>query len=158
MSLIKCKECGNEVSSKAETCPKCGVRIARKPIGCGAAIALMFLFVVIGMSVKSIFLPDTSVAPPATSEEKAAARRQIAADDAKYACREFMKERLKAPATAKFPYYKDFVSRPNGPDEFEISSYVDAQNAYGAMIRISFDCTVRKDAAGTWRLLAIYSN
>ena len=25
MALIKCKECGSEVSDKAETCPKCGV-------------------------------------------------------------------------------------------------------------------------------------
>ena len=24
MSLIKCKECGSEVSEKAKTCPKCG--------------------------------------------------------------------------------------------------------------------------------------
>lgn len=28
MSLIKCPECGHQVSSKAETCPECGVRIA----------------------------------------------------------------------------------------------------------------------------------
>lgn len=28
MSLIKCPECGHEVSSKAETCPQCGVKIA----------------------------------------------------------------------------------------------------------------------------------
>ena len=28
MSLIKCPECGQEVSSKAETCPHCGVKIA----------------------------------------------------------------------------------------------------------------------------------
>ena len=24
MSVIKCKECGSEVSEKAKTCPKCG--------------------------------------------------------------------------------------------------------------------------------------
>lgn len=28
MALIKCKECGNEVSSKAESCPKCGYNVA----------------------------------------------------------------------------------------------------------------------------------
>lgn len=28
MALIKCKECGNEVSSKAEACPKCGYSVA----------------------------------------------------------------------------------------------------------------------------------
>lgn len=34
MSLIKCKECGNPVSSKAEQCPKCGFVISKKGAGC----------------------------------------------------------------------------------------------------------------------------
>lgn len=34
MSLIKCKECGNSVSSKAEQCPKCGFVIKKKGGGC----------------------------------------------------------------------------------------------------------------------------
>jgi hypothetical protein len=32
--MIKCKECGGEVSSKADACPKCGVRLKAKPSGC----------------------------------------------------------------------------------------------------------------------------
>ncbi len=28
MALIKCKECGHEVSTKAETCPNCGIQIS----------------------------------------------------------------------------------------------------------------------------------
>lgn len=34
MAMIKCKECGGEVSSKADACPKCGVRLKAKPSGC----------------------------------------------------------------------------------------------------------------------------
>lgn len=30
MALITCRECGNEVSSNAETCPKCGARVKPK--------------------------------------------------------------------------------------------------------------------------------
>jgi SPOR domain len=30
MSLINCKECGNEVSDKASTCPKCGIKLSLK--------------------------------------------------------------------------------------------------------------------------------
>lgn len=29
MAIVKCKECSSDVSSKAETCPKCGVKVAR---------------------------------------------------------------------------------------------------------------------------------
>lgn len=34
MAMIKCKECRAEVSSKAETCPKCGLQLKAKPSGC----------------------------------------------------------------------------------------------------------------------------
>jgi hypothetical protein len=30
MALVKCKECGEEVSTKAKTCPKCGAKAPRK--------------------------------------------------------------------------------------------------------------------------------
>lgn len=48
--LIHCKECGQEISKKAETCPKCGV-ILKKKIGClgyigiGCLVFIMFSFV-----------------------------------------------------------------------------------------------------------------
>jgi ribosomal protein S27AE len=51
MSLIKCKECGNEVSSKAKSCPKCGAQVARKPIGCGSVIIFFFLLFLVGIIV-----------------------------------------------------------------------------------------------------------
>jgi len=43
MALKKCKECGAEISSKAETCPSCGARNKRKPnrpLGCLAVILI----------------------------------------------------------------------------------------------------------------------
>lgn len=42
MAIIKCKECGNEVSSKAKNCPKCGCKVSNG-IGCGTAIGIVFL-------------------------------------------------------------------------------------------------------------------
>jgi len=30
MALVKCKECGQEVSQKAGSCPKCGAPIEKK--------------------------------------------------------------------------------------------------------------------------------
>ena len=32
METIKCKECGKDLSSKAEICPNCGVRVKKKGI------------------------------------------------------------------------------------------------------------------------------
>ena len=47
MALIKCKECGTEVSSKAKTCPKCGIRVADKQYGCLPSIVIIFLGLII---------------------------------------------------------------------------------------------------------------
>lgn len=38
MALTPCKECGNEVSTQAETCPKCGAKVASSSAGFGGLI------------------------------------------------------------------------------------------------------------------------
>ncbi len=51
MAIKKCKECGNGVSTKAESCPKCGA-VLKKKTGClgyiGAGILILFVFGIIG--------------------------------------------------------------------------------------------------------------
>jgi|GEM_PF-492338 len=49
MSMMKCKECGNQVSKKASQCPHCGAP-AKKKAGCGTLLLLGFLgFIAIGV-------------------------------------------------------------------------------------------------------------
>ncbi len=55
MALIKCKECGTEVSSKAENCPKCGAKVANKT-GCGTVLGIMLLLML--FVIGSISTPD----------------------------------------------------------------------------------------------------
>lgn len=49
MGLKKCKECSNEVSTDAESCPQCGA-ILKNNMGCskflGACIIILFIFVI----------------------------------------------------------------------------------------------------------------
>lgn len=51
MAMKKCKECASEVSTKAESCPKCGA-VLKKKTGClgyiGAGILILFVLGVIG--------------------------------------------------------------------------------------------------------------
>lgn len=55
-------------------------------------------------------------------------------------CQEKVKLRLKSPASAEFETsYEDAVKQIND-SIFEISSYVDSQNGYGAMLRTRFHC------------------
>lgn len=78
MALIKCKECGNQVSPKAQSCPRCGARVARKPMGCGTLIAAVLLgAIVLGLGT-SLIGPKTSPspAPPAPTPEQAATKKK----------------------------------------------------------------------------------
>lgn len=69
MALIKCKECGSEVSSKAETCPKCVAKVADKPMGCGSVVGIFFLgLVVIGLFASLSPSGSQSEAPAADSQ------------------------------------------------------------------------------------------
>lgn len=72
-------------------------------------------------------------------------------------CQNFVRDRLRAPATADFPFLDRQVT-PAGNDTYVVASYVDAQNAFGAMIRNDFRCTVRyrggdEAASSSWELV-----
>lgn len=57
---------------------------------------------------------------------------------------DFVKKRLKSPSSAEFPG----VSEKNqhiqelGNHKYKITSWVDSQNSFGAMIRSRFSCTI----------------
>ncbi len=59
MPLKKCKECGNDVSSKAKSCPNCG-SIANKNVNCLTGIIIIFVsLLVVGFVMTSIVGNDS---------------------------------------------------------------------------------------------------
>ena len=64
----------------------------------------------------------------------------------------FVKKRLKSPGSADFPVegYRDVM--PIDGDSYQVESYVDAQNAFGVMIRTPFVGEVVRRMDGGWRL------
>jgi zinc-ribbon domain len=66
MALIKCRECGHEISKKAKTCPNCGGKVKKT----GFFLKLLIAFGVLVMLAEvSKGLPQK---PPPTPEEQAA--------------------------------------------------------------------------------------
>lgn len=56
----------------------------------------------------------------------------------------FIKKKLKSPSTAEFPGVfekKDHIVSMGG-SKYKISSWVDSQNSYGAMMRTNFSCVI----------------
>lgn len=72
MALRKCKECGNEVSTKAESCPKCGA-VLKKKTGCleylAAAFLILIILGVIGSLLDKETSRTTSTRPSSTSSQ-----------------------------------------------------------------------------------------
>jgi hypothetical protein len=60
-------------------------------------------------------------------------------------CKDHVRARLKAPSTAKFPFSEFSVSTVS-PLTYKVSSYVDAQNSFGAQIRSNYICTIKRSA------------
>jgi hypothetical protein len=63
MALMKCKECGNQISSSAKSCPKCGAKV--KSSGCFGKLFKIAVYIVIGFLALSLIVylidpPDKS--------------------------------------------------------------------------------------------------
>jgi hypothetical protein len=57
---------------------------------------------------------------------------------------DFIEQRLKSPSTAEFPGVseKDRHITDLGGGEYQINSWVDSQNGFGAMIRTQWSCKI----------------
>jgi hypothetical protein len=73
-------------------------------------------------------------------------------------CEDFVAEKLKSPGSAEFPgvtdsdYAKTKVLSSKKPWEYRVTGVVDAQNGFGALVRIDYVCTVSTKDADKWTL------
>jgi hypothetical protein len=70
---------------------------------------------------------------------------------------DFIERQLKAPASAKYPNCvgkAEFV----GDGEFVVTTYVDSQNSFGAMIRTSYVMRLKSLGADKWRMLSLVTD
>ena len=69
MALVKCKECGKEISDKAESCPHCGAPQKKKSTqyGCGTLIFFGIIVLVLAGMFSSKD-PSTTPSPPEVSD------------------------------------------------------------------------------------------
>ncbi len=65
---------------------------------------------------------------------------------------ELVKDTLAAPSTARFPWPSEHDVRELGGGRYSVSSYVDSQNVFGAMVRTHYTAIVQDVGDGKWRL------
>jgi hypothetical protein len=74
-------------------------------------------------------------------------------------CQDHVRKRLKAPSSADFPLLERSVTK-TAENTYKVVSYVDAENSFGAKLRSSYVCIIKRtDPKGdkadprSWRLV-----
>lgn len=113
------------------------IQLTRKPmngtqrglVGCFAIFALLFVLLIGGCTIGMMNGGDKKDEPTAY--------------DAKYYCQKFVKDKLKAPSTAKF---SNQVANGAGRS-WTSSGTVESQNSFGGMVATRYSCTLTHNAS-----------
>lgn len=131
----------------------------QKQLGCFGWILVVLVISAIG---NTIWGDDDGDSSSSGDSPVAAAGSSGDSDEDEYgayqACKEFVRDRLRAPSTASFPDYFDFddeIVISHTGNEYTIVSQVDSQNGFGAMLTAPWTCTVT-DTGSTWRLQDVF--
>jgi hypothetical protein len=91
-----------------------------------------------------------------TSTSNSSTGGQVSDDEKLFAwmaAEKIVKQNLKAPSTAKFPFSYNSTSveiKKIDANTFRVNAYVDAENSYGAIIRNNFTITIVKSGSGNF--------
>lgn len=164
MALIKCKECGKEISSQAESCPNCG---RKKPKSTSVLTWIIAGILVCGVisAISESGKKDEQVAAEAqakavqlaamTPEQRAAQVKHDAdmvamkteveeANTARYACQEFVKRSLNDPDAAQFDPASGYFIQRQAPGKYRVEVTVRAKNGFNALRHIAVNCITQK--------------
>lgn len=117
MTLTKCKECGNDVSSSAATCPKCGAKVPKK-----MAIGLL---VISGFAVwffNSVFTGPWSIATKSSGDSLKSVIYRVDGSASRASLTYNNEQGGTQQENVTIPWYKTFVMKPG------TFLYISAQN------------------------------
>jgi hypothetical protein len=125
MALMKCGECGREISDQAAACPGCGAVVPKQSQADGCIPILFVLAIVFVIFIVFVAKNDSSTPRPMDSGV------------VYYTSTDIVKKFLKAPTTTKFaePEGKEAGAFCRSNNAWHVWGYVDSQNSFGAMIR-----------------------
>lgn len=179
MALIKCPECGNDVSTEASACPKCGFPIREK----NSQIkhedeqekeGIPFI------DMRNLDDEQEESAPQINynAEKKGGCLKAVLViigillgiivlgamcsgesdnwnteNKAKTYAELIVKDSLKAPSTAKFcNSAREMTAKNLGGAKWKVTGWVDAENSFGAMIRSDFEVVLELNKNGATRI------
>jgi len=157
-TLKRCVKCNEFVPKEAYKgpmstikCPKCG---ALQPTTSGKIMAVIFLGILLipllflGYKCSTVTSPSSS--PAQVKDGKNTSMAYVMAQG-------FVKKRLKAPSSAKWPGMFDAIDHAKHVygQVYVVRSWVDAQNSFGAMLRMNYECRLEQISEHDWKLLSL---
>jgi len=145
MAITKCKKCEHFYGKKKEKCPKCGLANndiePESNIKLIAGLITVAIFIGLIFGVKSLFTFDSDSNDVTNSYNNSSTNKQLAYN---YAM-DYVKQKLKSPSSAEFPSLFDRQEHITelSSTEYQINSWVESQNSFGAMIKTNFSCLIK---------------
>lgn len=157
---MSCANCGNPLRAGDAFCPKCGTAAERPAAAPPASKPMPMPLKIIGVGFLVLVAASLAFSDPSSSSSSGTpAVTAPTSKDAKWMCRQFMEDSLKAPATAKFSNSQQQSATALGNSTWSVSGgYVDSENSFGANIRTRFSCTVRHTGGDSWRLESLQTD
>ncbi len=109
MALQKCKECGHEISKKADKCPNCGAPQKPKQYGCGTLIVVVLL----GGFLISLFTGNNTSSTKPSSQSSKSVSTQPA----------------KTQAEKKNDYVAKLKREIDGLEKYKVDTYLDSKDS-----------------------------
>ena len=164
--MVKCPECNTEISSKAESCPKCGHKHA-KTSGCAKVAAIAIGIAVLFGIYMSNEIDDVNaktaareaqrraaLTPEQKSAEDAAKATSKEREDAQFVCQDFVRKTLQDPDSAQLADYHTYPTEHQKDGSWRIQVSGRARNGFNAMRELYVNCHVRLNG-GNWRALSM---
>ncbi len=164
MAIIKCHECGKDVSTEAKNCPGCGAKVKKqkKPVGIvGIAFTVLIGFIVFSVvsgtkrAEEQEAARQASLTPQQKQAEEAKKIESKNRLDAAYLCLDGAKDSLKDPDSAKFPDVNEVIVEKKKDGSYHAQFRGRAKNSFGAYMPSVFDCKISVSPSGEQHLAAV---
>lgn len=134
MALKKCKECGNDVSSKADKCPNCGAPTKPKSIGCGGLLLIIIIIGIFGSIIGGNDTKSTKTKSSSTPKKPTEIVSNSAWDGSVYQVERYLKNNLKDPDSFEAIEWSP-VSKVNLPThKYIVRCKYRAKNSFGGYV------------------------